>query len=372
MSQFIQEHDGPHNLLIVYYTGHGRYLEDQNYLELTASLFPMDLRGFQREAKCNWNKIQELLQEDDVESVSIFGVTSGCFCCRYFSTSSETSNSLKLKQLTSTKPPSCLECSANLYLKDVLTILDTCYASNLTKGAKEETRAFELLSACAIDSTTAKPGNNSFTRALIDTMVRLHADNGERGFNTFRLNQGISLDKRRHDTPSQLWSLKQSSNPHIHLAPLKPQETRELKARRLPQLPKGYLTLRFALRDRSLNQEQIEFLTLQLSKAINNKKMVGVSRIDWLGIKPARTTSLGRAALAMYVVRKWKRICERQRKTRLNGAVVRESSRIDQPPVTPRKRSRDSFSGSPTPERTRDFLAPSEPPSPPLSTSSRS
>lgn len=111
MSAFIQEHDGPNNLLIVYYTGHGLYRENDKYLELTASLKPMIKRGFSQEARCNWNKIQEILQDDDVES-------------------------------------------------DVLTILDTCYASNLTKSGKEDTRTFELLSACAIDSTTAAPGDS--------------------------------------------------------------------------------------------------------------------------------------------------------------------------------------------------------------------
>lgn len=68
MSAFIQKHDGPHNLLVVYYTGHGVYREDHKHLELTASLRPMVKRGFQKEARCNWNKIQELLQEEDVES----------------------------------------------------------------------------------------------------------------------------------------------------------------------------------------------------------------------------------------------------------------------------------------------------------------
>ncbi|KAL5375336.1 hypothetical protein DPSP01_011246 [Paraphaeosphaeria sporulosa] len=322
MSAFIQKHDGPHNLLIVYYTGHGMYQEDQKYLELTASLRPMDRRGFQKEAKCNWNKIQELLQEEDVES-------------------------------------------------DVLTILDTCYASNLTKGGKEETRTFELLSACAIDSTTAAPGDNSFTRALIDTLKRLHGQYGEKGFTTFHLNQGIALDKRRHDTPPQLWSLKQHLGRHIHLAPLKPQQTRELKARRLHHVPRGYLTLRFALRDESLTQEQIEFLTLQLSKAFNNKLLVGLSRIDWLGIKPARTTNFRRAALAMYVVRKWKRICERQRKRQVDGVGLPDGSTTDAPAATRRKRPRDSFTNSPTPERKRDYLAASQPPSPPVSNSSK-
>lgn len=254
----------------------------------------------------------------------------------------------------------------------MLTILDTCYSSNLAKGGKEETRTFELLSACAIDSTTAAPGDNSFTRALIDTLKRLHGQYGEKGFTTFHLNQGILLDKRRHDTPSQLWFLKQHHGRHIHLTPLKPQQTRDLKARRLHPVPRGYLTLRFALRDETLTQEQIEFMTMQLSKAFNNKLLIGLSRIDWLGIKPARTTNFGRAALALYAVLQWKRVCERQRKRRLDGVGQPDDSTTDEPrTTTPRKRSRDSFTDSPTPERKRGYLAASQPPSPPISNSSR-
>ncbi|KAF2444218.1 hypothetical protein P171DRAFT_361646 [Karstenula rhodostoma CBS 690.94] len=322
MSAFIQKHDGPHNLLIVYYTGHGVYREDDKYLELIATSRPMVRRGFSQEARCNWNKIQDILLDDDVEA-------------------------------------------------DVLSVLDTCYSSNLAKGGKEETRTFELLSACAIDSTTAAPGDNSFTRALIDALKRLHGQYGEKGFTTFHLNQGIALDKRRHDTPPQLWSLKQHHGRHIHLAPLKPQQTRELKARRLHPLPRGYLTLRFALRDESLTQEQIEFLTLQLSKAFNNKLLVGLSRIDWLGIKPARTTYFGRAALAFFAIAQWKRVCDRQRKRRLDEVGLPVHPTTDQSlTATPRKRSRDSFTNSPTPERKRVYLDASQPPSPPVSNSS--
>ncbi|KAJ4300761.1 hypothetical protein N0V90_002849 [Kalmusia sp. IMI 367209] len=328
MSAFVEKYDGPHSLLIVYYTGHGVYREDLKHLELTASQRPAIRRGFSQEARCNWNKIEDILRNDDVEA-------------------------------------------------DVLTILDTCYSSNLVKSGKEETRTFELLSACAINLTTAAPGNNSFTRALIDTLKRLHDQYGEKGFTTFHLNQGISLDRRRHDTPSQLWFRLQHHGRHILLAPLKPQQDREKKARRLHPLPRGFLTLRFALRDESLTQEQIEFLTLQLSKAFNNKLLVGLSRIDWLGIKPARTTHFGRAALAMFAIAQWKRVVEKSRQARLaqrrldEVRLPMESMSDDSPTTSPRKRSRDSLTESPEPGRKRDCLVITQPPSPPVSDSSR-
>lgn len=323
MSAFIEKHDGPHNLLIVYYTGHGVYQEDQKYLELTASEKPMVRRGFSQEARCNWNKIQDILLDSDVDS-------------------------------------------------DCLSILDTCYSSNLAKSGKEETRIFELLSACAINSTTAAPGDNSFTRALIDTLKRLHEEHGEKGFTSSHLTQAIARDQRRYDTPPQLWWLKQHHHGrHIRLAPVKPQQT-ELKARR-PHVPRGYLTLRFALRDESLTKEQIEFLTLQLSKAFNNKLLVGLSRIDWLGIKPARTTNFGRAALAMYYMGQWKKICERRRKRRLEdeGDSLVDPTTDGSPKAPPRKRTRNSSTSPSTSEQRRDYLAASQPPSPPESNSSR-
>ena len=36
VGQFVYKHDGPHNLLIVYYTGHASYHDEEEYLELHA------------------------------------------------------------------------------------------------------------------------------------------------------------------------------------------------------------------------------------------------------------------------------------------------------------------------------------------------
>jgi len=257
---------------------------------------------------------------------------------------------------------------------DVLTILDTCYSSNLAKSGKEEHRTFELLSACAIDSTTAAPGNNSFTRALIDALNRLLKQHGEKGFTTFHLNQAVLLDKRRHDTPSQLWFRLQHHGRHIHLSPLKPEKDREKKARMLPFLPRGYLTLRFVLRDETLTQEQIEFLTKQLSKAFNNKLLVGLSRIDWLGIRPARTTQFGRAALAMVAIAQWRKFLHKRREEKralrkINDVQLPVHLVLSEPPAASptRKRSRDFLNDSPEPERKREYLVTSQQPSPPIS-----
>ncbi|KAF1977067.1 hypothetical protein BU23DRAFT_319257 [Bimuria novae-zelandiae CBS 107.79] len=330
MSAFVDKHDGPHNLLIVYYTGHGVYREDKKYLELTAKL-DTDNRCYWG-SRCNWNKVEEILQTDDVES-------------------------------------------------DILTILDTCYSSNVVqKSGREETKTFEFLSACAINQTTAAPGSNSFTRALIDTLKELHTRYGDKGFTTVHLNQGILLDKRRQDAPSQLWFRMQREHygRHIHLSPLKPRQTHDENAPRLrPVRPRGFLTLQFALRDESLTQEQIEFLALHLSKALNNKKLLGLSRISWQKMEsaPPMSTPLGRVALAMFAIAQWKKVIEkrRQERRRLDEVRLPIVSTVEEPlSATSRKRSRDSLNDSPEPERKRDYLVISQPPSPPVSNSSSS
>ncbi|KAF2868967.1 hypothetical protein BDV95DRAFT_578018 [Massariosphaeria phaeospora] len=322
LTAFVETHDGPNTLLIVYYTGHGVFREDHKHLELTASLTPASKKGFSKDARANWSKAEEILRSEDVEG-------------------------------------------------DVLTILDTCYSSNVAKSGKEDTRTFELLSACSIDGTTAAPGNNSFTRALIDALYELSKEYVDRSFTTFHLNQRILLDPRRHDTPSQLWFRLQNNERHIRLAPLKPEKDHGAK---MFAPPRGYLNLRFALRDEYLNREQIEFLTRNLAKAFNNKALVGLRRIDWLGMKPARSTHFGRAALAMVAVAQWKKFLNKKQEERLSQRTVDDVNlpadmSVESTSSSPmRKRARDDLDVLPDPKR--EYLVIPQPPSPPVSHSS--
>ncbi|OCK80678.1 hypothetical protein K432DRAFT_297177 [Lepidopterella palustris CBS 459.81] len=266
LNVFVEEHDGPDNLMIVYYTGHGKYRDKEKYLELTATTDTKVKKGLNVAAQANWNMAEEALRAKTVDS-------------------------------------------------DVLTILDTCFSSNIAKGVTEETRTYELLSACGLDSTTAAPGENSFTRALIDSLKELLRDH--QSFTTSQLNQKILLQPARRDTPSILWNRLNNHDRKIRLAPLKPICQRNLKAFPIHP-PNAYLTLRFALRDEYLNRQQIEYLTRHLAKVFTNKAMVGIRRIDWLGIrKPARTGHFGRAALAMFACAQWKKVTKRKRQERL-------------------------------------------------------
>jgi hypothetical protein len=319
--------------MIVYYTGHGIYREDKKFLELTASENPSIQRGLRKQARANWSRAEEYLHSDDIEG-------------------------------------------------DVLTILDTCYSSNLQKTGKEDTRTFELLSACTIDNTTAAPGPNSFTRALIDALKELLKelveDNKEGSFTTFHLNQRINQNPARHDTQSQLWFRLKHHDRHIRLAPLK--RPREAVNRiSLPKPPRGYLTLRFALRDDTLNREQIDYLANILSKAFKNKKSLVLRKIDWLGLKPARTTEFGRTALAMFAVTQWRKFVNKKRedRMRLDGAIgiaiPSEPATTQSTPSSPRKRAREFDDSLPEAKKGLLDLPPKRqsPPSPPISDSSR-
>ncbi|KAF2658096.1 hypothetical protein K491DRAFT_676707 [Lophiostoma macrostomum CBS 122681] len=273
ISAFVNRYDGPNNLMIVYYTGHGVFREDTKTLEIRGSTDLIQERGIQNEARANWNKAEDALISDDIEG-------------------------------------------------DVLTILDTCYSSNIAKAGNEDTRTFELLSACSYDTTTAKPGPLSFTRALIDAMKELVKEHNGGSFTTFHLNQRILINPNRRDTPSQLWHRLKHHERHIRLAPLKPRKDREHKPS-FTHPARGYLTLRFAVRDESLNREQIEYLTKNLSQAFNNKALIGLKRIDWIGLKPARSTHFGRAALAIIVITQWRRFVNRKKEER------RKSQKVD-------------------------------------------
>lgn len=324
VSSFAAEHNGPNNLLVIYYTGHGVYREDKKFLQLAACANPANGKGLYQDAHANWNKAEDILKADDIDA-------------------------------------------------DVLTILDACYASNITKSAVQTNKKFELLSACGLDQTTAAPGPNSFTRALIDILEELLVEYGDKPFNTFHVNQRICMDTRRRETPSHLW-YRLHSDSNILLAPSKGAAKHAQQKTNVARNPRGYLTLRFALRDESLNKEQIEVLTRSLAKAFENKKMIGLRKIDWINIKSAKVSYFERVGLAMYAVAQWKKFLakKREEKGSQRAADAMDVDMDHDSPVLPptRKRSRDMLEDLPgTKRRTTDTL---QPPLSPVSNTSRS
>jgi hypothetical protein len=320
ISDFIRDYDGLNHLLIVYYTGHGLWRDDKECLELSATINPAMCQGIAREARANWNKAEEKLREDEVEG-------------------------------------------------DVLTILDTCYSSNMVKSGREEKRKIELLSACLHDQTTAKPGPRSFTRALIDAMRVLLE--GRKIFSTFQLSQTISLDPRRDDTPSQLWGRSQTKH-HIFLAPLKPANQMERRPPGFRYTPGGFLTLCFGLKGASLTQEQIEFVAKTLSKGLNNKALVGLKEIKWIGMVPGPPVPrFDRVALVIHVIRQWRKLIRRKKEERASHAKMDGTSFQDAMDISPTTSQKRAYDGMDLPDAKRQYLDPSQPPSPPVSDTSR-
>ncbi|KAL1800764.1 hypothetical protein ACET3X_001106 [Alternaria dauci] len=310
ISQFICEHDGTQSLLIVYYTGHGIFQKATKTLELTGTQDPSKETGLSTVARATWNKAEEQLRHEDVEA-------------------------------------------------DVLTILDTCYASNFVKSSRQEEKKFELLSACHFDETTAAPGPNSYTRAFIDAANEFLDKDPKRPISTFSLTQRINQDPRRIDTPSVLWGRSRNPHPnqeHIFLTPLGPEKTDALHQYR-PRA-KGYLTLRFGLRDASLDQVQIDYMARLLTKALSNKERIGLRRIDCLNMEPAPPIShFERVTSVLRVKAQWKRVIARNKEkaqslhgNAANGSMKRVCDDSDQ-----------------LPDAKRQYLDPTHPPSPPVS-----
>jgi len=310
ISQFICEHDGAQSLLIVYYTGHGVYQESTKTLELTGTPNPEESKGLINTAHASWNMAEEQLRQPIVEA-------------------------------------------------DVLTILDTCYSSNLVKSSRQQEKKFELLSACYFDETTAAPGPNSYTRAFIDAAKYFLDNDPKRPISTFSLTQRINEDKRRIDTPSHLWGRSRNPQPnqeHIFLTPLTPSKADALHEYR-PRA-QSYLTLRFGLRHTSLNQAQIDYMAKLLTKALNNKESIGLRRIDCIDMKPAPPLShFERVTSVLRVKAKWKLLVakNKERKQAQNGGDANGSVK------------RACEDANELPHAKRQYLGPIPPPSPAVS-----
>jgi hypothetical protein len=333
ISTFIEDNDGPQNLLIVYYTGHGSVRDPltKQWLQITATAKPMEGKGFFKDAHASWNKAEALLRSDDVEG-------------------------------------------------DILNIMDCCYASNIVKSGTLSSRKFELLSACGINQTTCSPGPRSFTRVLIDKLTELADEYTDKPFATHILNDRIIRDERRIDTPSHLW-FRLPNKHHIFLGPL----TKDAKASQQQlsdiRVPRGFLSLRFAISRESLDREQIERLTKSLSTAFEDNKRLGLRKIEWLGFRSMTTTHFERAALAMYACMQWRKLLTSEGKEKWRaqmkrskegetGAGRRNGLRRAISKATPTlKRTREDDGGGPAPKQ--QHLDAGQPLSPPLSCSSR-
>ncbi|KAF2199208.1 hypothetical protein GQ43DRAFT_433601 [Delitschia confertaspora ATCC 74209] len=197
--RFIKEHDGPHNLLIVYYTGHG------------------SLTGEEKDGR--------------------FGTISGKDG-KYLPTAfwDDTEHHL-LRSAES----------------DVLAILDCCFASNAAKGGTNDLRTYELLAAAPKGEVTFT-GKKSFTAALLASLKELLVQYKDGYFPTTKLLHKINT--RRTQPASLLWDRLHKHERHVLLAPL---DRKSVQEREKSFQKKGNenisITLRISLQDEELKQK---------------------------------------------------------------------------------------------------------------------
>ncbi|KAI9787483.1 MAG: hypothetical protein M1839_000012 [Geoglossum umbratile] len=174
IAAFVAANDGRHNLLIVYYAGHGAWCEKKSVLYLEAARNKAVTRN-SHPAKAEWNAAETSL---------VVGPEA-----------------------------------------DVLTILDCCYAGNIERSTNNGgRRAYEVLAAGAPGVMTQQPGEHSFTNALI-SVLKVVTDTEKNRINTFDLHTRIGRERDNRHQP-KLYNRMQSFDPdshdngHIRLSPL--------------------------------------------------------------------------------------------------------------------------------------------------------
>ncbi|KAF1939946.1 hypothetical protein EJ02DRAFT_407390 [Clathrospora elynae] len=236
ISNHIDEHDGPNNLLIVFYTGHG-------LVQLTRGKTKTQKDRFF--ATAYWNTAEEPFLEKSTEA-------------------------------------------------DVLAILDCCFASNAHKGQSNERRTYELLAACGKDDTTPGPGTNSFTNAFIQTIEKLLDQDSCGSFTTTKL-----LDEMngRQPRPKLLNRLHKDDNRHVHLARLDESYAKE-NERRFQERPpeKANLKLRFSLEKPDASRDQLEKLGENLPRAFDAAG-IPLRWIEWVKMEQRDPVQIFRHAV---------------------------------------------------------------------------
>ena len=201
-----------------------------------------------------------------------------------------------------------------------MTILDTCFASNLQKNIASPGRCYELLAASHFNKPTAAPGPNSFTRALINSLRQLLEESKEHGFTTWNLVARIASQPERQNNPPYMVDLLGRWDRRIRLAPL---NSNPVKRRRSSAGTQSnyYLTLEFALNlpKKELNDKQIEGLTAQLPQAFKNADIT-LRDMNWLELRtptpPTDVSSVVQLYSTVYnCVKQWRRMVKKDETT---------------------------------------------------------
>lgn len=209
---------------------------------------------------------------------------------------------------------------------DVLAILDTCYASNLSKNfQKDDGRAYEVLAASGLDKPTARPGPKSFTTALIASLEALLEKHKEKPFTTRELCDEINQRRRgfKVNNQSHVHDRLKRYKRHINLAALK--NNRADRVKEFRQDPtRGFLTLDLPLTVDYLTDEQAKALATTLSKAVKDYPVKRINFVKFESLKKETITfpDLLNDALQQWTCgwlekkygRIWKRRCLQSRK----------------------------------------------------------
>lgn len=189
---------------------------------------------------------------------------------------------------------------------DMVSIFDTCFASNLNKNTqRDDPRTYELLTASGHDRMTVGPGPKSFTTALISSLKDLLEECKDSPFTVRQLCEKINLHPARRKNQSHVWSRFKRYDRNIALAPLKRTLDERKEDFNFGQT-RALLFLRLPLTVERLSEQQINATARAFSKAVKQTK-VPVKRIDWWRLRSSgRITRFEDVGRAIGSALKWK------------------------------------------------------------------
>jgi hypothetical protein len=211
--------------------------------------------------------------------------------------------------------PICHWQSADVHLKhaqaDVLTIIDSCYASaSINKDARFQARSFETLAAA--HKYTRSPGESSFTHALMKALNDLHKETvgmeRPRPFDTHRLHHRIREDMRpKYHIPPLFDRIETLNARHICLAPLVKTEPSLVLQ---PQQNKAVLHLQLNFsKSRELSKEEVARLGTSLAFAAK-KEELNITTLDYVRFEcsaPRVRITVSVAMVLQACIRAWRR-----------------------------------------------------------------
>jgi len=169
-----------------------------------------------------------------------------------------------------------------------LLIFDCCYAGNLIirdGRSFNSSRNFECIAACGPNSTTAFPGPNSFTTALIWALKALWKDGKK--FTTLQL-QTMIMKAEGFDQLVPVGECNEPCDQRLILAPAPilsepnfPIATTSTST--IDELPQNFVDLRFWYSN-SPSEREVESLARRFMKLMRDQ-IIGAHRIEWRGLK---------------------------------------------------------------------------------------